>query len=178
MKYNGIIITISILLTVSCVSCSHPLDEIDYQGEKIKLSKSYNDYDQYKNDPNNIDPSEIQRVQHLVINAPIENKFTSRIDASKAIGNIVFPGYGRGMFISQQQNNRVTLLVFLVEIPNAGKERYFVFLEKNSVCTLIDDFIFPDTQGLINKLILRNNNLIFSTIRGEEVLIHRYTDRQ
>ena len=29
-----------------------------YRGETIKLSKAYYDFDEYKNDPNNIHPSE------------------------------------------------------------------------------------------------------------------------
>jgi len=32
---------------------------IDYRGERIKLSKSYYDFDTYKNDPDNIDPSKL-----------------------------------------------------------------------------------------------------------------------
>ena len=29
-------------------------DSMDYQGQPVKLNKSYGDYDDYKNDPNNL----------------------------------------------------------------------------------------------------------------------------
>jgi hypothetical protein len=61
------------------------------RGEKIKLTKAYADYDDYKNDPENIDPSETERVQRLVLSAPIAKTYGSRLEASKAIGQIAFP---------------------------------------------------------------------------------------
>ena len=37
---------------------SLPPDAIEYRGERLKLTKAYHDYDDYKEDENNIDPSE------------------------------------------------------------------------------------------------------------------------
>jgi hypothetical protein len=71
-------------------------DVMEYRGEKIKLSKHYTDFDEYKNDPNNIDPSENERVQRLVVRAPIERFFSNRLDLFRAAGEIAFPGYGQG----------------------------------------------------------------------------------
>lgn len=42
----------------------------EYRGEQIKLTKFYLDYDNYKSDPKNIDPSEVARVQRRVSSAP------------------------------------------------------------------------------------------------------------
>ena len=44
-------------------------DSIDYQGQPVKLSKSYSDYDDYKDDPNNLAPGEADKVQGLVQSA-------------------------------------------------------------------------------------------------------------
>lgn len=77
-----------------------------------------------------IDPSEIERVRRLVINAPIARSFQNRLQASKGIGKIAFPGYGSGGFVAQQQADGSVLMGFSVEIPIAGKERYFVFFRK------------------------------------------------
>lgn len=88
----------------ACVSQHNDAtNEIDYRGEKIRLTKSYSDFDDYKNDPENIDPSETARVQRLVMEAPIEREFNSLLDASKAVGEIGFPGYGSGGFAQQLQ---------------------------------------------------------------------------
>ena len=46
---------------------SVPPDVIEYRGERFKLTKAYYDYDDYKEDPNNIDPSENARVERAVI---------------------------------------------------------------------------------------------------------------
>jgi hypothetical protein len=83
---------------------------IDYRGEKIRLTKAYADYDDYKNDPENIHPSETERVQALVLGAPIAKTFGSRPEASKAVGQIVFPGYGGGGFVEQAQADGTVLM--------------------------------------------------------------------
>src|ERR1051325_4016159 len=44
---------------------------IGYQAQTIKLSKAYGSFDEYKNDPNNIAPSENARVQKLVTQAHV-----------------------------------------------------------------------------------------------------------
>ena len=115
------------LLMLGIIGCERGSNAIDYRGEKIKLTKAYTDYDEYKNDPENIDPSETERVQRLVLAAPIAKTFGSRVEASKAIGQIAFPGYGSGGFIEQSQADGSVLMGFSVEIPRANKERVFCF---------------------------------------------------
>ena len=73
-----------LLVMLGIIGCERRSNEIDYRGEKIKLTKAYADYDEYKNDPDNIDPSETERVQRLVLGAPIARTFGSRLEASKA----------------------------------------------------------------------------------------------
>src|SRR6266704_3288121 len=46
-------------------------DSVEYRGQRIQLSKAYADFDEYKNDPNNIAASETERAQQLVAGAPI-----------------------------------------------------------------------------------------------------------
>ena len=171
---NNIVLAMALLLTFGLASCSPGFNEIEYQGQKIKLSKSYSDYDDYKNDPENIHSSETTRVQHLVMNAPIADIFKNRLEAGKAIGQIAFPGYGSSGFRGQQQPDGSVLVGFSVEIPRAGKERYFVFHEQDGLCKLIDDFIYSETPGLLQSVVRRGNELVFSTIEGKEVLVRRY----
>ena len=160
-----------VLLMLATIGCERGSKEIDYRGEKIKLTKAYADYDEYKNDPENIDPSETERVQRLVLAAPIAKTFGSRVEASKAIGQIAFPGYGSGGFIEQSQADGSVLMGFSVEIPRANKERYFVFRGKDGVYALVDDFVHPDAAGLLHAVTRRGNDLVFTSIAGKEVLV-------
>jgi hypothetical protein len=162
------------LLMLGVTGCTGRSDEIDYRGEKIKLTKAYADYDDYKNDPENIDPSETARVQRLVLGAPIAKTFGSRVEASKAIGQIAFPGYGSGGFVEQSQADGSVLMGFSVEVPRAGKERYFVFQGKDGVYTLVDDFVQPETAGLLRSVVRRGNDLVFTSIDGKEALVRPY----
>ena len=162
------------LLVLGTVGCERGSDEIDYRGEKIRLTKAYADYDTYRNDPENIDPSETERVQRLVLSAPIAQAFGSRLEASKAIGQIAFPGYGSGGFVEQSQADGSVLMGFSVEVPRASKERYFVFRGKDGVYTLVDDFVHPDTAGLLRSVTRRGSDLVFTSIDGKEALVRPY----
>jgi hypothetical protein len=163
-----------LLLMLGLIGCERRSNQIDYRGEKIKLTKAYANYDDYKNDPENIDPSETERVQRLVLGAPIATTFGSRLEAAKAIGQIAFPGYGSGGFVEQSQADGSVLMGFSVEVPRAGKERYFVFQGKEGVYTLIDDFVHPDTAGLLRSVVRRGNDLVFTSIDGTEALVRPY----
>jgi len=115
-------------------------DVITYRGQKIKLSKSYYDFSDYKNDPDNIHPSETGRVQELVMNAPIAHSFSSRLDLFRATGEIQFPGYGSGSGGSPQPDGS-ELLAVTIEIPRADRDRYIVFRGHQGKFELIDDFV-------------------------------------
>lgn len=162
------------LLTLGMAGCERRSHEIEYRGEKIKLTKAYASYDDYKNDPQNIDPSETERVQRLVVGAPIAKSFGSRLEASKAIGQIAFPGYGSGGFVEQSQADGSVLMGFSVEVPRARTERYFVFQGTDGVYTLIDDFVHPDTAGLLGSVTRRGSALVFTSIDGKEALVRPY----
>jgi hypothetical protein len=113
---------------------------IEYRGQKIKLSKSYYDFSDYKNDPDNIHPSETARVQGLVMSAPIAHSFSSWLDLFRATGDIQFPGYGAGSGGSPQPDGS-ELLAITIEIPRADKDRYIVFRGFQGHYELIDDFV-------------------------------------
>ena len=163
-----------LLVMLGIIGCERRSNEIDYRGEKIKLTKAYADYDEYKNDPDNIDPAETERVQRLVLGAPIASTFGSRLEASKAIGPIAFPGYGSGGFVEQSQADGSVLMGFSVEVPRAGTDRYFVFQGKEGVYALIDDFVYPVSTGLLRSVSRRGNDLVFTSIDGREALVRPY----
>jgi hypothetical protein len=113
---------------------------VEYRGQNIKLSKTYYDFDTYKNDPDNIDPSETPRVQKLVMEAPVARSFPDRLSAFQGTGDIEFPGYGAGSGGGRESDGS-ELLAIDVEIPRAEKDRYFLFRAHNGRYELVDDFV-------------------------------------
>src|SRR5437764_10069700 len=67
-------------------------DTIVYRGQTIRLSKAYSDFDEYKNDPDNIAASETERVQQLVEGAPIAKEYPTAEAMIAAVSEIELPG--------------------------------------------------------------------------------------
>jgi len=144
-------------------------DTIEYRGERIKLSKAYSDFDVYKNDPDNIHPSETERVQRLVMEAPIAREFDNLLEVSKAVVDLSFPGYGTGGFEEKKHPDGTSYIAFMIEIPRAEKDRYFAFRGVNGKYQLIDDFIAPE-HPYISTVDEQNGSLVYSGPKGQRVM--------
>jgi hypothetical protein len=118
-------------------------DWVEYRGQRIQLSKAYGDFDEYKNDPNNIAAGETERVQQLVSGAPIADRYPTREAMIAAMSAIQFPGYGMSMFGEGPQSDGSVLTACSIEIPRAERERIIVFQLKNGSYKLLDDFVGP-----------------------------------
>ncbi len=112
---------------------------IDYRGQEVKLSRRCFDYDDYKNDPSNIHPSEVTRVQAMVREAGVKKRFSTWEDAGHDVLDVAFPGYGSGSMKSEWKSLRV----FSIEIPKAEDCRVFVLQPSGSEWVLTDDFLAP-----------------------------------
>jgi len=119
-------------------------DSIQYRGQTIQLSRAYADFDEYKNDPNNIAASETERVQQLVESAPIAKSYPDREALVRAVMEIEFPGYGMSSFADAPQGDGSVLSGFAIEIPRAERERIVVFQFKGGGYRLLDDFLGPE----------------------------------
>ena len=127
---------------VGAAACSP--GEVEYRGERIKLRRWYLGYDDYKNDPDNILPSEVPRVQALVRSAsagPVSGKWE---DVSRAALGIKFPGYGSASLKSDWSSVRA----FQIEIPQAHEERVIVFRPDGPGWKRVDDFIIS-TESIL-----------------------------
>jgi len=164
-----ILFTVAGLATISMAYVqAFGTDEIEYRGEKFQLSRKYVDYDDYKNDPNNLAPSEVARVENIITQVRIGPDFADWKDFIDQASKIKFPGYrGGGPRLRIAAPGR-ELIAESIEIPRVGKDRYFV-LEKKSDGSLhlVDDFV------------MAHNGTVFSPISSirlvDETLV--YTDR-
>ena len=118
-------------------------DTIVYRGQTIRLSKAYSDFDEYKNDPQNIAASETERVQQLVESAPIAREFPTREAMVGAVSEMEFPGYGLTAFGDMPQSDGTVITGFSIEIPRGELERVIVFQSKKDSYKLLDDFLGP-----------------------------------
>ena len=143
--------------------------DVEYRGERITLSRWYPDYDDYKNDPENIAPSERARVQRLVSTAPIARAFQARLDMLKALSSLRFPGYGTTQFGEKPQSDGTLLSGFSIEVPMANQERILVFRARDGQYSLVDDFVAPGDQ-FIGSVRTEGEQLVYSTRDGREVL--------
>lgn len=133
-----------IIYQVYSENYSDPFNEIVYRGEKVKLTKSYYSYEEYKEDANSIAPGEKARVERLVTESSIATNFHDRAAMTKSVFEHRFPGFGLISMGERPQTDGSTLCVFAVEIPAANKNRFFTFRGRNGAYTLIDDFVYSD----------------------------------
>ncbi len=165
----NVVLFFLVCVMIGCKEAPVSFDHIEYRGEQIKLTKAYSDYDEYKNDPNNIDHGELDKIERLMTSATIKPLFTSRRECVRAVFEIRFPGYGlASLGATQADGSQIALLS--VEIPRRGKDRYFVFRAVEGGYQLIDDFIYQ-TNGTssIRQVKLESNRLTYYDQTGKEV---------
>jgi hypothetical protein len=139
---------------------------IGYEGQQFKMSRPYTEYENYKDDPNNLDTNELPRIERAMEAVKIPESFSDRKAFIKFMFEFEFPGYGLGERGAQTDDGS-TIELDSVEIPQAGKDRVIVVRkESDSELKLVDDFIF--NHGETNYF-------------GRVLLVHRqleYFDRQ
>lgn len=144
-------------------------DSVEYQGKSVKLSKTYSDYDEYKNDPNNLAAGEAPKVQQLVKSAPISKHFGDRKALVAAIFELKFPGYGVGSYAATPQPDGSVLELWGVEVPQASSTRFLLFRERNGAYDLVDDFVQPDGP-MIGSVTTTGEKFVYATEQGAKVV--------
>ena len=169
MKRGIVIVALLVVAAMACEVFTRVMPStIEYRGQQIKLTRFYFDYDQYKNDPDNIHPSETARVQELVRRSPVSKAYPNWQAAVSGVHDIVFPGYGSGSLKSEWQ----TLRAMSIEVPRAEQDRIFVFHISPTSCELFDEFLAPAELG-VAEVQEKDGALIFLNYKGERVLERR-----
>lgn len=145
------------------------LDTMEYRGQQFKLRKVYATWDDYKEDPNNLDTNELGRIEQIMTNAPVPATFKDSEEFLKFVSfNLVFPGYGEGSFEERADDGSI-LNSETVEIPQRDKDRVLVAREVDGQVKLVDDFVYntaTNELGVVKleKQVLRyydtKNNLL------------------
>ena len=98
---------------------------IIYQNQQFKMSRPYATYEDYKDDPNNLDTNELGRIEKTMESVKIPKSFKNQDEFIHfMIFDLGFPGYGvGGIGASVQTDDGSKLEAELVEIPQANKDR-------------------------------------------------------
>jgi hypothetical protein len=147
-------------------------DTIEYRGEQFKMAKTYWSYEDYKDDPNNLDTNELPRIEAAVVSANIGTNFDTRGQFTRSVFGVKFPGYGLEQFGEKPQADGSFLSVFSIEIPQRNKDRYFVAKETGSRYVLVDDFVAGSVSNVIRQVKLEGTRLRYEDETGRTVRVH------
>ena len=150
-------------------------DTIEYRGEHFKMGKTFWSYEDYKDDPNNLNTNGLSHIEAVMIGANIGTNFDTREQFVHAVFSMKFPGYGLSQFGEKQQADGSMLSMFSVEIPQRDKDRYFVARMAGSHLTLVDDFVASSVSNVISKVTLEGMSLHYYDGSGSLVRAHQMT---
>jgi hypothetical protein len=145
-------------------------DTIIYQGQQFKMSRSYAEYDDYKDDPNNLDTNDLGRIERTMELVKIPASFKGSDDFIHFIFDLKFPGYGvGGIGASIQTDDGSTFDAESVEIPQMDKERVLVVRqEPGGDLKLVDDFVCEESgTNSIGRVRLEHRQLEYFDQRGK-----------
>jgi hypothetical protein len=145
-----------------------PAAVIEYRGQEVRLSKRYDDYDVYKNDPNNIAPEERDRVKRLVTTAPVPERCASSDEVFQALFALEFPGYGSNGVGEQHANDPLRVVGRAIEIPYTDTSRVVVYMRDDRGYRLIDDTVLPEPP-LIVDAIVRDGKVTYRSLEGNVI---------
>lgn len=140
----------------------HSRDTIEYRGQEFKMSRPYADYEEYKDDPNNLDTNELDRIEQAMVSAQVPESFKDRREFFHfMLFDLTFPGYGEGGLGADTNaaDGGSTLLVEFVEIPQRNKDRVLAVRQSGGELRVIDDFVYSTATNQIENAKLQSKVL-------------------
>ena len=141
-------------------------DTVRYRGQEFKMSKAFQSYEAYKDDPNNLATNELLRIENAITNAPFATTFVSQVELARAVLRLKFPGYGCGGQGAYPQADGSTCSVFSVEIPMLDKERYFIARTTGNQVTVIDDFVMSTATNQLKQVKIDGTQIRYYDDKG------------
>jgi hypothetical protein len=145
-----------------------PAAIIEYRGEEVRLTKRYDDFDKYKNDPNNIAPEEHDRVRKLVEAAPVPEHCANRAEVFRVLSDLEFPGYGSNGVGERGATDPLRVIGGAVEIPQTDTSRVVVYVRDDSGYRLADDTVLPEPP-IVTEAIVRDGKVTYRTFEGKVI---------
>ena len=135
------------------------------------MRKAYSSYEDYKDDPNNLDTNELDRIEQAMVSATVPVSFKDHKEFSHFLFfEFKFPGYGlRSNGARAQTDDGSKLYVEPAEIPQRDKERVTVVREYGGHLKLVDDFVFSTSTNEIARAKLEKHKLFYYGRKGELV---------
>jgi hypothetical protein len=151
-------------------------DTITYRGQQFKMARAYATYEDYEDDPNNLDTNELGRIEQAITSAKVPTVFKNREELIHVlIFDLKFPGYGLGGLGETPKTDDGSILeVEAVEIPQRDKSRYLVVRESSGHYDLIDDFIAGTATNAIAHVKLEARTLRYYDKHGGLVREQRF----
>lgn len=135
-------------------------DTFEYQGQQFKMRKAYASYEDYKDDPNNLDTNELGRIEQVMTTAKVPPGFKDPEEFIHFMLDLKFPGYGMGgLGVTPQTDDGSTLIIESVEIPQREKERVVAVRQSGGKLITIDDFVYSPFTNRISAIKLENQTL-------------------
>jgi len=133
---------------------------IEYHGQEFKMRKDYPTYEDYKDDPNNLDTNELDRIEQAIVSVKVPESFANREEfVDFMISELKFPGYGVGAIGEHPKADDGTRLdVETVEIPQK-EDRVLTVKQSGEQFILIDDFIYSTATNHVTHVKLKDKVL-------------------
>jgi hypothetical protein len=123
-------------------------DEVEWRGEKFKLKQKYLDYEDYKDDGDQLASSEVERVKQFMLAISVPKVAPSETDLRQSLRQMRFPGFGSSYagVVRDEHGNRYILNEH--EIPQKHEQRTLLYrVEKDGTCRLVVDGVSVDHQN-------------------------------
>lgn len=102
-------------------------DEIEWRGQKFKLSQKYIDWEDYRSSSHQLHAGEVPRVEAILVETRVPETFKSHEALIRDMPELRFPGYGMLYDGSGKTSEGAQLVMSEYEIPETGKRRQLVY---------------------------------------------------
>ncbi|HWY30498.1 MAG TPA: hypothetical protein VNX46_07085 [Candidatus Acidoferrum sp.] len=134
------------------------------------MARVYATYEDYKDDPNNLDTNELGRIEQAITTAKVPTVFKNREEFIHVLFDLKFPGYGLGGLGETPKTDDGSILeAETIEIPQREKSRYLVVRESSGHYDLIDDFVAGTATNAITHVKLEARTLRYYDEQGDLV---------
>ena len=135
---------------------------IDYLGERFDLPRTYPTYEAYRNDPDNLGPSNLARIQELVQTRSPGELFKDVEAFGRTAFALKVPGYGMAGLKVEAAEPKPMLVA--IEVPGTKRWRYLLATGTTGNVKVVDDFVYEGAR--ITKVQIQGGVARYLTTQG------------